>query len=114
MRTRKRHISEFIETLAGPAVFVVYFVLAYGAVGLSQAEQPRVLDAAGLRIALTGLTVAALLVLALIGIVAVRQRGNARPSDDEDRFLAVLTTWLAFFSAVAVMWTAAAAALFSF
>jgi hypothetical protein len=114
MRTRKRHITEFIETLAGPAIFIVYFGLAYGAVGISQAKDARLLDADGMRLALTGLTVAALLALALVTMLAVRQRHNAPQGDEEDRFLARTTLWLNLLSAVAVAWTGVSAALFAF
>ena len=115
MSTRTQHIWEFIETLLGPIVFVVYFGLSYllSSVGCTLAADMAfapVINATAIAAVLVILTLAAFLALALVAGAAARRLSDpGSHSDEEDTFLAYLTVTLALLSAVGVMWIAIAA-----
>lgn len=117
MSRRTRHIREFVETLAGPMIYLGFFGLAYLAASLSCAlsggngalvADPR----RAIAVTIAGLTAVALLLLALVIVDASRRLANGR-EDTEDVFLGMTALALAAVSALAVLWTAlpAAAAL---
>lgn len=116
--TRRRHTREFVETLIGPAVYVVYFVLAYSASAvactLSQGTTPTIPDgAATVHNVNFWLTLIALVVITGVVVLALRRLApTARATEnDQDFFLAILTLALALLSALAVMWTGIATLL---
>ena len=115
MERRARHIREFVEALAGPAVYLVFFGLIYVAASLvcalSGGNDPIVSEpAAVIGGAILGLTAAALLLLVAIAYEA-SQRLERHAVDREDTFMALLTLALAALSALAVIWTALPAAV---
>lgn len=116
--TRRRHTREFVETLLGPAVYVVYFVLAYGASALScmlaRGTQPLISDgAAAAQNATFALTLGALAAIVMVAVLAARRLApaGANAEDDQDVFMAILTLALALLSALAVLWTGVATLL---
>lgn len=121
--TRRRHTREFVETLLGPAIYLVYFVMAYGAssvaCALGEGSAPMLADgAAVVRNVVLVFTLAALGAVALVAVLAARRLapsrgGNARAEDDQDLFMALLTLALALLSALAILWTGIATLLVS-
>ena len=123
VETRRRHTREFVETLLGPAIYVVYFVLAYAASSvactLGKGSSPTLPDsAAAAQNALLILTFAALGAVAIIALLAARRlapfRADARQEraeDNQDLFMALLTLALALLSALAILWTGIATLL---
>lgn len=117
VETRRRHTREFVETMLGPAIYIVYLVLAYAASSvacmLGEGTTPTLPDAATTaRNALLVLTVAALGATALVALLAARRlaasKGHARNNraeNDQDLFMALLTLALALLSALAILWT---------
>lgn len=114
MSQRKRHIREFVEALAGPAVFLVFFGAVYtlGSLvcALSVGNDPLVSEPeAVIGGTILGLTLVAFLLFAMISIDASRRLVEAE-RENEDRFLAILNLALAALSGLAVLWTALPAA----
>jgi hypothetical protein len=117
MSTRRRHIRELLEALAGPAVFLGFFgivyVLASLTCALSVGNDPLVAEpAAVIAGTVLGLTLVACLLLAVICIDASRRLVEVE-KDKEDTFLAMVTLALAALSGLAVLWTALPAATVS-
>ena len=116
MSTRTQHIWDFVETLAGPVVFIGYFGLCYflSSVGCLLHADPSplvVVSTGGIGVTLAVLTVAALVGLALIAGAAARRLSPTHAGPDEERmFLAYLTIALSLLAGVGVAWIAAAAA----
>lgn len=112
---RRRHTREFVETMVGPAVYIVYLMLAYSASAVSCMlaldTEPAVSDgAAAAQIANVVLMLLALSALAGATLLALRRLtllGKAH-RDDQDAFMAILAVALALLSALAVLWTGAA------
>jgi hypothetical protein len=117
MSIRTQHVWEFIETMFGPIVFVGYFGLTYllSALGCTLAGDQTIAreeNEAIMGVSFVALTLIALVALAFIGAAAARHVASPEPqADEEDAFLAYITLCLAGFSAVAVLWTAATAAV---
>ena len=117
MSIRTQHVWEFIETMFGPIVFVGYFGLTYllSALGCTLAGDRTIAreeNEAIMGVSFVALTLIALVALAFIGAAAARHVASPEPqADEEDAFLAYITLCLAALSAVAVLWTAAAAAV---
>ncbi|WP_072396286.1 hypothetical protein [Hyphomicrobium sp. CS1GBMeth3] len=117
MSARRRHIREFIEALAGPAVFLSFFGIVYVlisvACSLSVGNDPLVAEPAAVIAGMVlGLTLVAFLLLAIVCIDASRRLVEAE-NDKEDTFLAKVTLALAALSGLAVLWTALPAATVS-
>jgi hypothetical protein len=115
MTTRTRHIREFVETLSGPIVFVLFFGITYfvSATGCMLHADPTpvlVVSQGAIGVAIFALMVLALLLITLAGVAAAR-RLSAGSSDQEDRFLAYVTLTLAILSGIAVLWAATPAAV---
>lgn len=116
MSTRTQHIWDFVETLAGPVVFIGYFGLGYflSSLGCMLHADPTpllVVSPEGIGVMLAMLTVAALVALALVAGAAARRLSPLHAGPDEERmFLAYLTIALALLAGVGVAWIAAAAA----
>lgn len=115
---RKRHTWEFVETLLGPAIYVLYFVFAYAATAvacaLATGANPALPDGAAsarnVTLALTLLALAGILAVALMAMRRI-SRITACALDDQDLFLSRLTLALALLSALAVFWTATASVI---
>ena len=123
VETRRRHTREFVETMLGPAIYIVYFVLAYAASSvacmLGEGSTPTLPDsAAAVRNAILVLTFAALGTVGLVALFAARRlapsrgrAGSGQAEDDQDLFMALLTLALALLSALAILWTGIATLL---
>ena len=117
MSIRTQHVWEFIETMFGPIVFVGYFGLTYllSALACTLAGDQTIAREVGeavVDVAFVVLTLIALVALAFIGAAAARHVASPeQQADEEEAFLAYITLCLAALSAVALLWTAAAAAV---
>lgn len=116
--TRRRHTREFVETLIGPVVYIIYFVLAYSATtvacSLAQGSVPTIADGPAVaRNATFGLTLVALAAISIVSLLAMRRLSpfGRKAEDNQDLFMAILTLALALLSALAVLWTGVATML---
>lgn len=98
-----RHIWEFVETLAGPAVYLAFFGVLYFLTSMACSVD---LSRSLVDIAALGLGLVALTLLAAIAVNGWRVRATG----GEDAFLGLTTLILAGLSAVAVIWTVLPAA----
>lgn len=108
-----RHVWEFIETLSGPFIYLIFFGLSYLASSLSCALwRTELFVTMSIGEATTGiaigLAVVALMVLGTLVVKSARMLTIAK-GDNEDRFLGMTTFMLAILSALAVVWTMLAA-----
>lgn len=115
MSKHTRHIGEFVEALAGPAIYLGFFGLAYFAAALicplSSGNDPLLSEPQSvIGGTILVLTIVALFLLAVIAIDALRRLAGQK-GDQQDTFLALLTVALAAFSALAVIWTALPASI---
>jgi hypothetical protein len=116
---RTRLVWEFVGTLLGPAIFIIYFGLSYvvSSVGCMQAVAAKPLigvSETGLGIfllSLSGITLAALLAIAW----SAKQRlaAQAPPADEEQTFFPYVALVLAMLSILATLFVAIAVAFSS-
>jgi hypothetical protein len=113
MNARAQHIWEFVETMYGPIVFIVYFGLVYfiSSVLCSLAADPNPpIETSTTTVAWTvgAFTVIALLGLTFLGATASRRL--TRPGlgrDEQTYFLAYIALCLTLLSVVGIIWIAA-------
>jgi hypothetical protein len=110
-----RHVWEFVQTLAGPVIYLGFFGLTYlassFACALSRDDTPSLSDAqSALCLAVMGLTITSLALIAWHMATFVPLLTERR-EDPEGSFMGRVSFALALLSAVAVLWTAFPAAV---
>jgi hypothetical protein len=102
--TRSRPISDFLQILAGPAIWFAHFTLLYGAEALI-CTPPFAPPSMMIWISVAA-TLAALGALGVFAAYTVRRTAEAARSHSDAAFLRVGSLLLALLSAIAMIWVA--------